>query len=56
MLLAALLGGGRAVGVELDPARHRLAEALLRRGAALAQGESVIKCPSPLNVLKDTYD
>jgi hypothetical protein len=23
---------------------------------ALAWGESVIKCPSPLNVLKDTYD
>jgi hypothetical protein len=22
----------------------------------LARGESVIKCPSPLNVLKDTYD
>ena len=22
----------------------------------LAQGESVIKSPSPLNVLKDTYD
>jgi hypothetical protein len=24
--------------------------------SALAPGESVIKCPSPLNVLKDTYD
>jgi hypothetical protein len=24
--------------------------------ALLATGESVIKCPSPLNVLKDTYD
>ena len=23
---------------------------------ALARGESVIKCPSPLNMLKDTYD
>ena len=22
----------------------------------IAVGESVIKCPSPLNVLKDTYD
>jgi hypothetical protein len=24
--------------------------------AHLARGESVIKCPSPLDVLKDTYD
>jgi hypothetical protein len=27
-----------------------------RRSAPLAAGESVIKCPSPPNVLKDTYD
>jgi hypothetical protein len=25
-------------------------------GVFLARGESVIKCPSPLNVPKDTYD
>jgi hypothetical protein len=27
-----------------------------KRPGAMAEGESVIKCPSPLNVLKDTYD
>ena len=37
----------------------RMAEIACNCGACswnLAAGESVIKCPSPLNVLKDTYD
>jgi hypothetical protein len=29
---------------------------LLHRLVLLARGESFITCPSPLNVLKDTYD
>ena len=32
------------------------ATAARRTSATLAGGESVIKCPCPLNVLKDTYD
>jgi hypothetical protein len=44
--------GGEAV--KLDEA---VAVAVKRAVAArLAAGESVIKCPYPLNVLKDTYD
>jgi hypothetical protein len=48
-----------ATGV--DPERsHQPAHAALRhtlqQGAALAVGGRVIKCPSPLHVLKYTYD
>ena len=54
------------LGAEQDLAAGALADAEQHRDHAvrvdwwqarrLARGESVIKCPSPLNVLKDTYD
>ena len=49
----------RSVGVAVPSIRlHATAgrTAPLAAGDAVAQGESVIKCPYPLNVLKDAYD
>jgi hypothetical protein len=42
------------VGVEVDVQLIDRGHAIIWRG--LAQGESVIKYESPLNVLKDSYD
>jgi hypothetical protein len=48
----------RLLGVwPLPTASRDLALGLyLFQGTALAEGKSVIKCPSSLNVLKDRYD
>jgi hypothetical protein len=43
-----------AVTVSLDAECIRVLKK--RPWARLAVGESAIKCPSPLNVLKDAYD
>ena len=44
-----------AAGALKQPAASEVSPAC-RSTARTAQGESVIKCPSPLKVLKDTYD
>jgi sugar/nucleoside kinase (ribokinase family) len=42
--------------VVVQPGRKSLSATVLVDLASVAAGESVIKCPSPLNVLKDIYD
>jgi hypothetical protein len=56
--LQQVAGGGRwHVGSCLGPTFVRFGQYLkVRARPRLAAGESVIKCPSPLNVLKDKYD